>query len=89
MGLVDDDTRCQVSGPDIVSLSLLSLTKYSSVDSNITPYYENTERTRNKDFNETKQAFSSDKTCLDCILFMNKASEANTVFMRHWISGQT
>ena len=56
MGLVDDDTRCQVSGCDIVSLSLLSLTKYSSVDSNITPYYENTERTRNKDFNETKQA---------------------------------
>ena len=37
-------TLCQVSGCDIVlSLSLLSLTKYSSVDSNITPYYENTE----------------------------------------------
>ena len=56
-------TLCQVSGRDIfVSLSLLSLTKYSSVDSNITPYYENTESAMNKDFNETKQALVVDKT---------------------------
>lgn len=59
-------TLCQVSGRDIVvSLSLLSLTsltKYSSVDSNITPYYENTESAMNSDFNETKQALVFDKT---------------------------